>query len=129
MRLAIALLLLLGCASRPPFVADLNHAPGELVDIDAFLVEGAVTIVDFHADWCAACDRIEAMLLSDLASSDDIVIRRVDVGAGRTPVARAYNIGVLPHLRLFDTHRRLRYVLVGNDTLRTAELARSLAAE
>jgi len=135
---AVAVIALGGLAGCPapsasgaavPKYADLNHAPGEMVEIEAYLVPGRVTIVDFRADWCGACDRIEAMLRADLASDDAIVVRRVDVGAGSTPVARAYQVGALPHLRIFDRDRRMRYVLVGNDAIRTAELARGLLAE
>ena len=88
-----------------------------------------MTIVDFHAAWCGACDKIEAMVLADIKDEDDIVLRRVDVGVGRTPVAEHYDIGGLPHVEIYDRQRNVRYVLVGNDTLRTAEVARSLRAE
>ena len=127
---AVVALAACGAGRAPaPKVVALNSAPGELVDIDAALVADHVTIVDFWAAWCAACDRIDAMLMADIADEPAIVVRRVDVGEGRTPVARAYQVGALPHLRIFDRERRLRYVLVGNDTLRTAELAKSLLAE
>jgi hypothetical protein len=119
------------CGGAPPvpLVLDLNRAPGELVDVEANAVPGMITIVDFHAAWCRACDKIEAMVLADLEHGEDIVLRRVDVGAGRTPVAEAYDVGILPHMKIYDRLRRLRYVLVGNDTLRAVEIARGLRAE
>ena len=46
-----------------------------------------------------------------------------------TPIAQAYKIGALPHFRIYDKHRRLRHILVGNDTLAAADLARQLLAE
>jgi hypothetical protein len=127
------LLLAVGCGGAAPRgdvprVLDINAAPGAYVDVTPHLVAGMVTIVDFRADWCAACDKVEAMVLADLGDAP-VVIRRIDVGEGATPVARAYDVGGLPHHRLFDKRRHLRYVLVGNDTLRTAELARALLAE
>jgi thiol-disulfide isomerase/thioredoxin len=125
--LVVAVVASCGGAAPVPRVLDLNRT-GEYVDVTPHLVAGMVTIVDFRADWCAACDKVLAMVLADLGDAP-VVIRRVDVGEGGTPVARAYDVGVLPHLRLFDRNRRLRYILVGNDTLRTAELARVLLAE
>ena len=118
-----------GAGRRAPLVLDLNHAPGELVDVRANTVGGMITIVDFHAEWCGACKKIEAMVLADIEDDGDIVLRRVDVGVGRTPVAEKYDIGALPHVEIYDRRRELRFVLVGNDTLRTAEVARSLRVE
>ena len=45
------------------------------------------------------------------------------------PVAHAYEIGALPHYRVYDKHERLRYDLVGNDCLQAPEIARQLVAE
>ena len=50
-------------------------------------------------------------------------------GDGFTPVAQHYKIGALPHFRVYDKHKRMRYLLVGNDTLKAPELAKQLAAE
>jgi thiol-disulfide isomerase/thioredoxin len=121
----------LGCAAAPPppprrLVLNL---PGELVDVDAAVVAGHVTLVDFRADWCRGCDVMEARFLATVGDDPRIVLRLVDVGDGETPVARAYQIGALPHLRLYDRHRRLRYVLAGNDGLDAGVRALELAAE
>ena len=81
------------------------------------------TIVDFWATWCAACHRLDAALRAALVDQPGVVIRRVDIGEPDSEVARAYQIGALPHLRLYDRSRRLRYVLVGADTDDAAALA------
>ena len=131
-RIAVVIAVATGCgggAVHPPQVVAINRTAGEMADVDGALVAEHVTIVDFWASWCGACDRIDAMLLADIADEPRIVVRKVDVGEGQTPVARAYDVGTLPHLRIFDRHRRLRYVLVGNDAIRTAELARALLDE
>jgi thiol-disulfide isomerase/thioredoxin len=96
---------------------------------DAIAVDGAITIVDFRADWCKACVRLEQMMAADLAGDRDIVVRKVDVGDGQTPIARAYDIHGLPHVNIYDRAGRLRYVLVGDDTIRTVEVARSLRSD
>ncbi|MGE5187374.1 MAG: hypothetical protein ACM31C_35250 [Acidobacteriota bacterium] len=58
-----------------------------------------------------------------------MIVREVDVGDGGSPVARAYEIGALPHDNVYDRLERLRYVLVGPDCLRAPELAKQLAEE
>lgn len=137
---ALALGLLAVCASctpaSPPIralpparVASINLGPGAMVDIEQHTIAGYVTIVDFWAEWCAACKVIEDELRVELAQEGAVVVRKVDVGAGDSDVARAYRLGALPHLRIFDRKRRLRYVLVGNDAHQAGEAAIALARE
>ena len=106
-----------------------RNAPGEQVDVVAALPAGYVTIVDFWSDTCGACKVVEAKIAPAVAAQARVVVRKIDVGDGVTPVARAYEVNALPHYKLYDRYRRLRYVLVGNDCLRAPELARELAAE
>jgi thiol-disulfide isomerase/thioredoxin len=130
-----AALWLAACASSPPpaappvKVAALNTAPGAMVDVEQSLPAGYVTIVDFWADYCAACKTLEAEVLAGIADTPSIIVRKVDVGPGDSEVARAYKIGGLPHLRIFDRHRRLRYMLVGDDAHQAAAAAKKLSAE
>jgi thiol-disulfide isomerase/thioredoxin len=115
-------------AAPPPRTVQLN-APGAVVDVEAHLVPGHVTVVDFWAEHCGACIVVSGMLAVQIANEPRILVRKVDVGDGFTPIAKAYKIGALPHFRLYDKHLRLRHVLVGNDTLAAADLARQLLAE
>lgn len=132
---SLAVALLSACASAPApaappvQVAALNSAPGAMVDVEASLPKGFVTIVDFWADYCAACKTIEAEVLAGIASTPSIVVRKVDVGPGDSEIARAYKIGGLPHLRIFDRHGRLRYMLVGDDAHQAVDAAKKLNAE
>lgn len=132
---SLLVLALAACASTPPQaapavkVAQLNSAPGAMVDVEKSLPPGHVTIVDFWADYCAACKTIEAEVMAGIGDVPSIVVRKVDVGPGDSEVARAYKIGGLPHLRIFDRHGRLRYMLVGDDAHQAAEAARKLSAE
>ena len=105
------------------------NAPGEVIDLTPALVPGYVTVVDFWSASCGACTVVGGMLAVQTAHDDGVVIRKVDVGDGFTPVAKAYEIGALPHYNVYDKRRRLRYVLVGNDCLKAPELARQLVAE
>ena len=113
-------------APEPAKTAQLNQ-PGEMVQVE--LLPGYVTVVDFWGAHCGACVVVGGMLAVQVAQEPRVLIRKVDVGDGFTPVAKAYEIGALPHFRVFDKHKKLRYVLVGNDTLKAPEIAKQLAAE
>ncbi len=115
-------------AQAPEKSVQLNQ-PGELIDVEAQLPAGYVSVVDFWGEHCGACVVVGGMLAVQVALDDGIVIRKVDVGDGFTPVAQHYKIGALPHFRVYDKHKRMRYLLVGNDTLKAPELAKQLAAE
>ncbi|MBK9033586.1 MAG: thioredoxin family protein [Myxococcales bacterium] len=124
----------LGCRPRPvapappPQFLAIN-APGELVDVEAALVPGLVTVVDFRADWCGACEVVDANLREAITGDARIVVRTVDVGDGATPIAGAYGIRGLPHVLIVDRAGALRYRLVGNDALTVGALARQVADE
>ena len=115
-------------ANEPVKTEQLN-APGAMIEVDGALLPGYVTVVDFWGDHCGACVVVGGMLAVQVAHDPRVLIRKIDIGDGFTPVAKAYDIGALPHFRVFDKHKKLRYVLVGNDTLKAPELAKQLAAE
>lgn len=105
------------------------NAPGEPVEIAAILPAGYVTVVDFWSESCHACVMIGGMLAVGVAKDPRVVIRKIDVGDGFTPVARAYQIDALPHYQIYDKRKRLRYDLVGSDCVEASTIARQLAAE
>ena len=121
-----------GATATPPPVApkslELNRE-GAMVDVAAALVPGSVTVVDFWSESCGACIVVAGMLAVQTANEPRVVVRKVDVGDGFTPVAKAYDIGALPHFKIYDRRKRLRYVLVGGDCMRAPELARQLLGE
>lgn len=138
MRAALCAIALAGCghppappaaAPAPPAKTVQLNAPGEPVDITAALPAGYVTVVDFWSESCHACVTLGGMLAVGVAKEPRIVVRKVDVGDGITPVARAYKIGALPHYLIYDKLRRLRYDLVGSDCEQASLIARQLAAE
>jgi len=109
-------------------VVQLNR-PGEAVDVEAALPVGHVVIVDFWAEWCGACKVLEAKFMAEIADEPRVVVRRVDVGDGDTPAAQRYEVGALPHVRIYDGTKALRFVLVGNDVTTTAARAMELVRE
>lgn len=125
-----------GCGGAPgprplapqPKLVQLNQS-GAVVDIDDNLVSGYVTVIDFWAESCGACHVVGAKLEAGVADEPRIVIRKIDVGDALTPVAEHYDIGALPHYRIYDKQKRMRYLLVGNDCLKAPELAKQLVAE
>jgi hypothetical protein len=132
----LALLIACACGAHaheptdppPAKSADLNH-DGGLVDVEAAVMPGYVTVVDFWSESCGACGVVGGLLAVGIAYEPHVLVRKVDVGDGFTPVAQAYKIGALPHFNVYDRQRRLRYVLVGNDCVKAPEIAKQLLAE
>jgi thiol-disulfide isomerase/thioredoxin len=115
-------------SDRPEKTVQLN-APGEPVDIAAALPAGYVIVVDFWSESCEACVSLGGMLAVGVAKDPRVVIRKIDVGDGFTPVARAYQIDALPHYLIYDKHKRLRFDLVGGDCAEASTIATKLAGE
>jgi thiol-disulfide isomerase/thioredoxin len=105
------------------------NAPGEPVDIPSVLPAGFVSVVDFWSETCEACVIYGGMLAVGVAKDPRIVVRKIDVGDGFTPVARTYQISALPHFLIYDKRKRLRYDLVGSDCEQASQFARQLASE
>lgn len=116
-------------AGPPPEKEIQLNATGALVKIEAATLAGYVTIVDFWSESCGACVEVHARVVAGIANNPKAILRKVDVGDGFTEVAHAYDIAALPHYNVYDTRRRLRFVLVGNDCLRAPDLANQLLRE
>jgi thiol-disulfide isomerase/thioredoxin len=114
---------------QPPAKTVQWNAPGAMVDVDAKLDGGYVTIVDFWSESCGACHVVAEKVTAAIANDPKVLFRKIDVGDADTPVGHAYQIGALPHYRVYDKLKRLRYDLVGNDCLKAPDIARQLVAE
>lgn len=134
---AVLLLALLACGgprtarttttAPPPAKLVQVNKPGEMVRVE--LEPGYVMVIDFWGEHCGACAIVGKKLEEGVADDPKILIRKIDVGDGFTPVAEAYEITTLPHFRIFDKQGQMRHVLVGNETIRATELAKQLSAE
>lgn len=114
----------------PPAEKSLQvNKPGEPIELAQAVPAGYITVVDFWSESCGACTIVGGMLAVQTAKDPGVLIRKVDVGDGFTPVAKQFQVSALPHYNVYDRQRRLRYVLVGNDCLKAPELAKQLAAE
>ena len=126
---ALALCACGGAAPKPVEKTLQLNADGAAVRVEDALPAGYVTIVDFWSTSCEACVVVTGMIAVQVAKQPLIVVRKVDVGDGFTPVAKAYDIGTLPHVNLYDRQRRLRYRLIGPEATRAPALARELVSE
>lgn len=111
----------------PPEKSLQLNQPGEMVRVE--LLPGYVTVIDFWSETCGACEVATAKLEESTRTADRVLIRKVDVGDGFTPVAEAYGVGALPHLNVYDKTGKLRYTLVGNDSMTAGDKAKELLAE
>jgi thiol-disulfide isomerase/thioredoxin len=97
--------------ARPlPDIATINHAsPGSRVDVEAAVVRGQYTVVDFYSQYCGPC-RAVAPMLEDLAKAHPrVVLRKVDINRPgvrgidwSSPVVQQYRIPSVPYLRIYD---------------------------
>jgi thiol-disulfide isomerase/thioredoxin len=118
------LLVIAACgAPQPPPAA--KYAAATKVEP----VANHVTLVDFWSESCEACVVVGGMIAVKIAKDDRVIVRKIDVGDGFTPIAKQYDIATLPHWDVYDTKQRLRYRLIGPECLRAPELAAELLHE
>jgi thiol-disulfide isomerase/thioredoxin len=115
-------------AGPPEKVVQLNE-PGAMVNIEASFVPGYVTIVDFWAEWCGACEKVDAAIMDAVADEPNILVRKVHVGDGDTEVADTYDAAGLPYVRIYGADGQLRYALRYNDAFTAGAKAIEVAGE
>lgn len=130
-RSLLLLMLLPACSSAAPRPSVVTPIKSDAItgNVESALIENHVTLVDFWSESCAACIVVAGHVAVAIANDDRIIIRKVDIGDGTTDVALRYRVGTLPHWKIYDTRKRLRYQLIGSEVLRAPGLARELLTE
>jgi thiol-disulfide isomerase/thioredoxin len=103
----------MAAARRGEPVKVISH--GTAVDINQHLALGAVTVLDFYADWCGPCRQL-APSLEKLALNDpEIALRKIDIISWKTAVAEQFNIHSIPQVNVYDRSGRLVGTVLGGD--------------
>ncbi|NNE07058.1 MAG: hypothetical protein HKN20_00720 [Gemmatimonadetes bacterium] len=91
---------------------------GEKVDLEKYMPEGRITIVDYYADWCKPCKiltpKIERLLLED----ERLVLRKIDLVDWKSDASKQatkdFQISGLPFVRVFGPDGALLGEVKGN---------------
>ena len=81
---------------------------GNMVDVTKETVPGKVTVIDFGADWCGPCRRVDAHMKKVLAAHSDVALRKVDISDWDSPISQAYlkSVPELPYLIVYGKDGR-----------------------
>lgn len=87
-------------------VRTISH--GEEVELTDYLVSGQTVIFDFTSEYCPPCRIIGPMVEEVAQKRGDIVLVKVDINRPtvqgidwQSPVARQYDLGGIPHFKIF----------------------------
>ncbi|MEM7672167.1 MAG: thioredoxin domain-containing protein [Verrucomicrobiota bacterium] len=97
---------------------------GANIALPQILAPGKITMVDFYADWCGPCKKMEPELKKIIASDSDIALRKVDIVNWNTPIVKQFQIRSIPNVWVFDKKGRL----VGEPTSSMSRIVKYLKA-
>jgi thiol-disulfide isomerase/thioredoxin len=90
------------------------------IRLEAHIVPGKITIVDFYADWCGPCRMLGPQLEDMAAKNPNIALVKINIIDWESPVAKQFNITGIPRVQVYDPSDRLVGTSVG---VRPAEIA------
>jgi thiol-disulfide isomerase/thioredoxin len=92
-------------AARGQDVEVIDH--GQQIDIAKYLAIGNVTVIEFYADWCGPCKQVSPVLEQMARNDPEIAVRKIDIVNWGTPVAKQYNIHLIPQVNVYNRSGQL----------------------
>jgi len=91
---------------------------GEVVNIEAELAPGKVTIFDYYADWCGPCHLLTPKLERLVKRYGNVALRKVDIVDWKSDAAKQatseFRLGGLPYVRVYGPNGSVLGSVVGN---------------
>ncbi|WP_437677646.1 TlpA family protein disulfide reductase [Sorangium sp. So ce131] len=98
----------LGWATFPEGADAQTIADGgaDIPDLGVHVVRGKVTVIDFAANWCMPCRKLDAHMAKVLETRRDIAYRKLDIVDWDTPLAQRYlkKVPKLPYVIVHDVN-------------------------
>lgn len=88
--------------------------PGAEFDVETYLQQGKINVVDFYSDYCPPCRQISPLLKKLDKQRHDLVVLPVDINRKaakgidwQSPLARQYELTSVPHFQIYDANGNL----------------------
>lgn len=101
---------------------------GEPVELKNHVAAGQVTVIEFYADWCAVCRRLDPGLKRLALTRRDLVLKRVNIGDGETAVSKQYDITATPTFHVYGADGSLFKRFVTDDLQKLADVIKAASA-
>ena len=75
---------------------------GERVNINRHVAKNKITAFLFYADWCHACEQVKPQLEDIARSSDNFVLKKIDITGFESSVTDQYGIKSIPYFFVYD---------------------------
>ncbi len=84
------------------YLAESTISHGEEVSLLSHMSEGRFTVFVFYADWCPSCRRLSPKLREANKKSALFALRRINIKAWKSPVARQHKINSVPFCVVYN---------------------------